>query len=180
MKRFTFGVLVLATVVSCAEAPARAPGSPTTTSGGSTIAEATEWMSKLCTIATDLRTGLWTSAKGTLPLRDGSRDQLDTAAQQVDETLDRLAVLPTPPMDGGKAATTQLRNELSDLRDALIGGRDDLDALPANASEQQVGQVMGEVWPRAAARAANPFSDITLSDAIRAAATGPTCTPYSL
>jgi len=136
-------------------------------------------MADLSATASDLRTGLWTSAKDTEPLRQRLRDQLDTAADEVDAALNELAAMPAAPVAGGDKALTQLSNDLTDLRDALVRGRDELDALPTDASEERVGQVIGKVWPDAAARAANPLTGATVSDAMRDAAAGPDCAPFS-
>ncbi len=87
--------------------------------------------------------------------------------------------MPAAPVDGGDTAVTQFSDELTDLRDALARGRDDLDALPTDAGEERLGQVIGKVWPDAAARAADPFAGVTVSDAMRDAATGPDCAPFS-
>jgi uncharacterized phage infection (PIP) family protein YhgE len=177
MTRLVLGLVALLIAASCARTPADT-ATPRTTKGTTSTA-ATEWMANLCTTATDLRTGLWTSTKDTAPLRQQLRDQLDTAADEVDAALNELAAMPAAPVDGGDTAVTQLANELTDLQDALIGGRDDLDALPTDASDEQVGQVVGKVWPDAAARAADPFAGVTVSDPMRDAATGPACAPFS-
>jgi hypothetical protein len=76
-------------------------------------------MADVCATATDLRTGLWTSAKDTAPLRQQLRDQLDTAADEVDAALTELAAMPAAPVDGGSTVVSQLGNELTDLRDAI-------------------------------------------------------------
>lgn len=49
--------------------------------------------------------------------------------------------MPAASVDGGDTAVTQLGNELTDLRDALVRGRDELDA--------------------------DPFAGVTVSDAMR-------------
>jgi hypothetical protein len=133
-------------------------------------------MTHLCTTAGDLRNGLWASASGGGPLRKRLHDQLDTAAGKVDTALDELSTTPDAPVPGDDTAVTQLGDELGELRDALVRGRDAQDALPADAGEDRLGQVLGAVWPQAAARAAKPFTGVTVSDAMRNAATGPDCT----
>lgn len=178
MSRLVLGLVALLFVASCARMPADST-KPRTTTEGRPSPGATEWMANLCATATDLRTGLWTSAKDTEPLRQRLRDQLDTAADAVDTSVTELAAMPPAPVDGGDTAVTQFSDELTDLRDALIRGRDDLDALPTDASEEQLGRVVGNVWPDAAARAADPFAGVTVSDAMRTAATGPDCAPFS-
>jgi hypothetical protein len=172
------GLVALVAIAGCARTPEDST-TPRTTAEGRTSPGATEWMADLCATATDLSTGLWTSAKDTEPLRQRLRDQLDTAADEVDVALNELAAMPAAPVDGGDKAVTQLGNELTDLRDALARGRDDLDALPTNAGEEQLGQVIGEVWPDVTARAADPFAEVTVSDAMRDAAAGPDCAPFS-
>jgi len=79
----------------------------------------------------------------------------------------------------GDTAVTQLGDELTDLRDGLVRGRAELDALPTDAGEERLGQVIGEVWPDAAARAADPFAGVAVSDAMRDAAAEPDCAPFS-
>lgn len=173
-------VLVLVAVVGTAGC-ARTPAAPTTppTADRTTAAGASEWMADLCATASDLRGGLWTSAEATGPLRQRLHDQLNTAAEEVDAALDALDAMPAAPVEGGDAAVTQLGDELTDLRDALVRGRGDLDALPADAGEDRLGQVVGTVWPRAAARAADPFAEVGISDAMRGAAAGPDCAPFT-
>ncbi|MFC4854620.1 hypothetical protein [Actinophytocola glycyrrhizae] len=178
MSRLVLGLVVLIAAASCTTTPADSTPPPTTTEGRPAPA-ATAWMADLCTTASDLRIGLWTSAKDTEPLRQQLRDQLDTAADEVDAALDELAAMSAAPVDGGDTAVTQLGNELTDLRDELVRGRDDLDELPTDASEKRLGQVVGKVWPNAAARAADPFTGVTVSDAMRDAAAGPDCAPFS-
>jgi hypothetical protein len=178
MSRLILGLVALLVAASCARTPTDST-TPRTTTEGRMSPGATEWMADLCATASDLRTGLWTSAKDTEPLRQQVRDQLDTAADEVDAALNELAAMPAAPVDGGDTAVTQLGDELTDLRDALVRGRDDLDALPTDAGEEQLGQVIGEVWPGAAARAADPFAGVAVSDAMRDAAAGPDCAPFS-
>lgn len=178
MSRLVLGLVALVAVASCAR-PLADSTTPRTTTEGRTSPGATEWMADLCATASDLRTGLWTSAEGTEPLRQRLRDQFDTAADEVDAALNELAAMPAAPVDGGDTAVTQLGNELTDLRDALIRGRDELGALPTDASEERLGQVVGKVWPDAAARAADPFAGVTVSAAMRDAAAGPDCAPFS-
>lgn len=178
MSRLVLGLVVLVAAASCTTPSADSTTPPTTTEGRPSPG-AVEWMADLCTTASDLRTGLWTSAKDTEPLRQRLRDQLDTAANEVDAALDELAAMPAAPVDGGDTAVTQLGNELTDLRDALVRGRDDLDELPTDSSEGRLGQVVGKVWPDAAARAADPFAGVTVSDAMRDATAGPECVPFS-
>ena len=178
MSRLVLGLVVLLVAAGCARTPADTT-TPRTTTEVRPSPGATEWVANLCATATDLRTGLWTSAKDTEPLRQRLRDQLDTAADEVDATLAELAAMPAAPVDGGDTAVTQLGNELTDLRDTLVRGRDELDALPTDASDERLGQVIGKVWPDAAARAADPFAGVTVSDAMRTAATGPDCAPFS-
>jgi hypothetical protein len=177
MSRLVLVLVALVVAAGCARTPADTTTPHTTedrTSSG-----ATEWMANLCTTASDLRTGLWTSAKDTEPLRQRLRNQLNNAADAVDAARNELAAMPAAPVDGGDTAVTQLGNELTNLRDALVRGRDDLDALPTDASDERLGQVIGNVWPDAAARAADPFAGVTVSDAMRDAATGPDCAPFS-
>lgn len=170
MRRLVVGLAVLVAATGCTtESPAAPPPA-----GGES------WMEDLCAAGADLRAGLWGSASGTEPLRQRLRGQLDTASGEVDTALDRLAELPPAPVDGGDTAVAELGDELTDLRDALVRGRDDLDALPAAAGEDQLGRVLGAVWPRAAARAADPFAGVAVSDAMKAAATGPDCTALPL
>lgn len=107
------------------------------------------------------------------------RDQLATAADEVDTALNELATMPVAPVDGGDTAVTQLGSELTDLRDTLVRGRDELDQLPRDASDERLGQVLGKVWPDAAARAGDPFRGVTVSNAMRDAATGPDCAAFS-
>ncbi|TDV51047.1 hypothetical protein [Actinophytocola oryzae] len=178
MSRLVLGVVVLLVAAGCARTPADTPTPPTTAEVRPSPG-ATEWMANLCAAATDLRTGLWTSAKDTEPLRQRLRDQLGTAADEVDATLSELAAIAAAPVDGGDMAVTQFGNELTDLRDALVRGRDELDALPTDASDERLGQVVGKVWPDAAARAADPFAGVKVSDAMRDAATGFDCAPFS-
>lgn len=178
MNRLVLGLVALIVAASCARTPADST-TPRTATEGRTSPGATEWMADLCATASDLRTGLWTSAKDTEPLRQRLRNQLDTAADEVDAALDELAAIPAAPVDGGDTAVTQLGNELTDLRDALVRSLDELDELPTNASEGRLGQIVGEVWPDAAARAADPFAGVTVSDAMRDAAAGPDCAPFS-
>lgn len=177
MSRLILGLVVLIAVASCTTTPAE-PASPPTTEGRPAPG-AVSWMADLCSAASDLRTGLWGSAKDIVPLRQQLRDQLDTAADEIDATLDELAAIPAAPVDGGDTAVTQLSSKLTDLRNALVRGRDELDALPADASDESLGQVVGKVWPKAAARAADPFAGVPVSDAMRNAATGPDCAPFS-
>lgn len=179
MSRLVLGLVALLVAASCAKTPADSTTTPRATTEGRPSPEATEWMADLCATATDLRTGLWTSTKDAEPLRQRLRDQLDTAADEVDAALNELAAMPAAPVDGGDAAVTQLGDELTDLRNALVRGRDELDALPTDASEERLGQVVGKVWPDAAARAADPFAGVTVSDAMREAAAGPDCAPFS-
>ncbi|MGB3442310.1 MAG: hypothetical protein WBA97_26510 [Actinophytocola sp.] len=177
MSRLVLGLVVLVAAASCTTSADSTM--PRTTTEGRPSPGAAEWMADLCTTASDLRTGLWTSAKDIEPLRQQLRDQLDTAAGEVDAALDELAAMPPAPVDGGDTAVTQLGNELTDLRDALVRGRDELDALPTDASEQRLGQVLGKVWPDAAVRAADPFAGVMVSAAMRDAAAGPDCAPFS-
>ena len=177
MIRLVLGLVVLLAAASCATSADTT--TPRTTTEGRPSPGAKEWMADLCATASDLRTGLWTSAKDIEPLRQQLRDQLDTAVDEIDAALDELAAIPAAPVEGGNTAVAQLGNELTDLRDALVRGRDELDALPADAGEERLGQVVGEVWPDAAARAADPFAGVTVSDAMRDAAAGPECAPFS-
>ncbi|HEY7595113.1 MAG TPA: hypothetical protein VH969_18315 [Actinophytocola sp.] len=175
MRRPAIGLLVLVAVAvsGCAGTQAAPTASPATDLRVS--AGATEWMTDLCTIAGDLRNGLWASATGDGPLRKRLHDQLDTAAGKVDTALGELRTMPDAPVPGGDAAVTQLGDELGELRDALVRGRGALAALPADTGEDRLGQALGAVWPQAAARAAKPFTGVTVSDAMRNAATGPDC-----
>jgi hypothetical protein len=174
MRRPAIGLLLLVTVSGCAGTPETPTASPTI--DVTVPAGATEWMTDLCTTAGDLRNGLWASATGDGPLRRRLHDQLDTAASKVDTALGELRTMPDAPVLGGDTAVTQLSDELGELRDALVRGRGALDALPADTGENRLGQVLGAVWPQASARAAKPFTGVTVSDAMRNAATGPECT----
>jgi hypothetical protein len=175
MSRFILGLVALLVVASCAKTPAESTKS---TSEANPSPDAAEWMADLCATATDLRTGLWASAKDTGPLRQRLRGQLDTAAGAVDTSLAELAAMATAPVDGGDEAVAQLSDELTDLRNALIGGHDDLDALPANAGDEALGRVLGNVWPAAAARAADPFAGVTVSAPMLDAAVASDCAPF--
>lgn len=127
----------------------------------------------LCKDCGRLRNGLWARALG--PLRKRLHDQLDTAAGNVDTVLDELSTTPDAPVAGGDTAVTQLGDELDQLRDALVRGRDALDALPADADEDRLGQVLGAVWPPAARAGGEAVTGVAVS-AMRNAATGPDCT----
>jgi hypothetical protein len=178
MRRLLLGLVVLVVTTACAETPTDPTTSPITPEARIPTG-ATVWMADLCTIASDLRSGLWASATGTGPLRQRLRDQLDTATAKVDAALEKLAAMPGTPLEGGDTAVTQLNDELAEVRDALARSRSDLDTLPRNASDNRLGQVIGAVWPRAAARAADPFAGIAVSDAMRSAATTADCAAFS-
>jgi hypothetical protein len=52
-----------------------------------------------------------------------------------------------------------------------VDGRQSLTALPPNASESDVGRVMGTVWPKVASLAGARLAGVVLTDAMKAAAT---------
>ncbi|OLF11988.1 hypothetical protein BLA60_08105 [Actinophytocola xinjiangensis] len=136
-------------------------------------------MADFCTTASELRTGLWSSGAGDGPLRERFQNQLDTAAQKVATTLDRLPSLSDSPVGGGDAAVAQFGDALGELHESLVRGRAALDALPENATEDQNATVVAQVWPRVAARAADPFTGVTVSAAMRTAADTSACAPFS-
>ncbi|MGB3440023.1 MAG: hypothetical protein WBA97_14860 [Actinophytocola sp.] len=68
-----------------------------------------------------------------------------------------------------------LISRLSDLHDDTVNGLESLTALPANATETDVGRVMGTVWPKVASLAGDPLAEIELTDAIKAAASDLSC-----
>lgn len=177
MRNLLLGLVLLVAAAGCSGTPVTAP-KPSAAGGTATVA-AQEWMTGLCATAGELRNGLWTSANGDGPLRQRLRGQLDTAAGAIDTALDALDATPTAPIEGADTAIGQLDDELTELRDALVRGLSAMDALPENADDEQVGQVLATVWPRAAARAADPFSGVSVSEAMRNAATAPGCAPFS-
>lgn len=177
MRNLLLGLVLLVAAAGCSGTPATSVD-PSTTGHTATVA-AQEWMANLCTTAGELRDGLWTSATGDGPLRQRLRGQLDTAAGVIDTALDTLAATPAAPIEGADAAIGQLNDELTELRDSLVRGLNAMDALPEDADDEQVGQVLATVWPSAAARAADPFSGVSVSEAMRNAATAPGCAPFS-
>lgn len=68
MSRLVLGLVVLVAAASCTTTPAGST-TPRSTTEGRPSPGATAWMTDLCITASNLRNGLWTSAKGTEPLR---------------------------------------------------------------------------------------------------------------
>lgn len=134
-------------------------------------------MTEFCTAVGDLRTSLWGSADGgTGTLRTRLESQLDTASTTLTTAANRLdTLLPDGSPSGGPAAVSALIGRLSDLHDDTVDGRKSLTALPPNATESDVGQVMGMVWPKVASLAGDPLAEVVLTEAMKAAATDLSC-----
>ncbi|GAB3447568.1 hypothetical protein [Actinophytocola sediminis] len=181
MSKLVIGVTVLVALVGCTGTPADSAPTPGTTesapetTGGTPAPGAVAWMTGFCTVASDLSRGIYTSSPDTDELRTSMLGQLENTASAIDAAIDRLAELPAAPVDGGDTAVSQFGDELTELRDALARGRDEIDALPTDADDGRLGQVFGTVWPTAAARAARPLTGVTVTDAMRGAATDITC-----
>jgi hypothetical protein len=133
-------------------------------------------MTEFCTAVGDLRTSLWGSANGgTGPLRTRLESQLDAASTALTTATNRLDTLPEGSPSGGPAAVSTLTSRLNDLHDDTVAGRESLTALPPNATESDVGQVMGTVWPKVASLAGTPLAEVEITDAMKTAATDVSC-----
>lgn len=151
----------------------------------SASASSVAWMDRFCTIAGDLRTALWGSAAdpgggpgNPAALRDSFDSQLSAAAGALGAAVDQLDTLPADRPPGGAEAAAELSHQLSALRDSIATGQQSLAALPSNASEPDLGRVMGSVWPGVAAKAAKPFDGVPVTEDLKAAAKGPACLAY--
>jgi len=168
--------LVLLFAAGCAESagPARS-GAP-----GPASATDVAWMEGFCTVVDDLRTGLWGSPVDPGPgdvaaLRESLGTGLSGAADALGVAVDGLDSLPDKPPAGGAEAVSGLDDRLTSLRDSVVTGQDSLAALPPDATEQDVGGVLAEVWPKVAARAGKPLEGVAVSGEMKAAASSPVC-----
>jgi hypothetical protein len=171
------GVTALAVAVTfmagCGAATTSTPRSGTATPAPQA---SVTWMTEFCTAVGDLRASLWGSADGgTGTLRTRFESQLDAASTVLTTATDRLDALPDDSPSGGPAAVSTLAGRLGDLHDATVDGRESLTALPPNATESDVGRVMGAVWPEVASLAGDPLAEVVLTDAMKAAATDLSC-----
>jgi hypothetical protein len=138
------------------------------------------WMTEFCTIATDLRTALWASAADPdsgdpATLRQNFDAQLSAAAEALQTAMNRLDGLPPNPPPGAADAATDLDGRLNTLSDTVRTAQRSLAALPPAATEPDLGEVMGTVWPSVAARAGKPLDGVTVTADMKTAATNPTC-----
>lgn len=74
---------------------------------------------------------------------------------------------------------TGLRGRFDSLRAVAVEGKEKMDALPDGSSEQAVGAVMGEAWPKVVAVNGAPFKDVELTQAMKDAGRSATCTMMS-
>jgi hypothetical protein len=133
-------------------------------------------MTEFCTVVGDLRTSLWASANGgTGTLRTRLDAQLAAASTALTTATTQLGALPEAPPSGGPAVVSTLVGRLTDLHDDTVDGRKSLTALPPNATDADLGQVMGTIWSKVASLAGNPLERIALTDAMKAAATDLAC-----
>lgn len=133
-------------------------------------------MTEFCTAVGDLRTSLWSSAdSGTGALRARVESQLDTASTALTTATARLEPLSDDSPSGGPAAVSALIGRLSDLHDDTVNGLESLAALPPDATEADVGRLMGTVWPKVASMAGDPLAEVELTDAMKAAASDLPC-----
>jgi hypothetical protein len=170
-------VLALLFGAGCAESVG-----PAARSGAAGPAPASDvaWMEEFCTVIGDLQTGTYGSAADPGPgdaatLRESLSADLSGAAEALEVAADRLGSLPDDPPTGGSEAVAELDNQLTGLRDSVVTGQDTLSALPQDASEQELGAVMAEIWPRVAARAGKPLDGVAVTDHMKAAAGSPAC-----
>jgi len=138
------------------------------------------WMKEFCTVVGELQTGMFGGAADPGPgdaatLRDSLGADLSGAADALGVAADRLGSLPNDPPAGGSEAVAELDDQLAGLRDSVVTGQDTLAALPPDASEQDLGAVMADVWPRVAARAGKPLDGVAVTDDMKAAAGSPAC-----
>jgi hypothetical protein len=138
------------------------------------------WMDEFCTVVDDLRTGLWGSPVDPGPgdaaaLRESLSSGLSGAAEAFGVAVDRLGSLPEDPPAGGSEAVAELDDQLTGLRDSVVTGQEKLAALPPDATEQDLGRVMAEVWPSVASRSGKPLDGVPLTGDMKVAATSPAC-----
>jgi len=134
------------------------------------------WMTEFCTAVGELRTSLWNSANGgTGALRIRLESQLDAASTALTTATSQLDALPSGSPSGGPAAVSTLIGRLSDLHDDTVNGLESLTALPPNATETDIGRVMGTIWPKVASMAGDPLAEVELTDAMKAAASDVPC-----
>lgn len=171
MIRGAAAFVVTATFTAgCGDATTSPPRASTATPASVT------WMTEFCTAVGDLRTSLWSSADdGTGTLRIRLESQLDSASAALTTATTRLDALPDGSPAGGPAAVSTMIGRLNDLHDDTVDGRKSLTALPPNATESDVGRVMGTVWPEVASRAGDPLAEVVLTNAMKAAATDVSC-----
>lgn len=98
---------------------------------------------------------------------------LGTASDSLANSVRRLDDLAPSPVDGADQVARQLSEKFADLKDDVNAAKGKVDALPDGSTANEVGAVMGTVWPQVAATNANPFKDTEITPAMRAAGGSP-------
>jgi hypothetical protein len=88
----------------------------------------------------------------------GQREWWHRTVARLTTAANRLDALPDGSPSGGPAAVSSLLGRLNDLHDDTVAGRESLTALPPNATESDLGHVMGTVWSKVASLAGDPLA----------------------
>lgn len=170
-----------AALSGCGEGPAgagQASGSPTAAEGTASPA-ATEWMDRFCGVVHEFHqtSVVVETAEGELAdpeaLRQELRSRLDAAIDGIPVVVEKLESLGAAPVAGGDEAAAGLAGRFRELETLFTTARDRLVALPAEATEPEIGRAVAEAMPELGRLLSNPYQGAEVTQAMRDAGAEP-------
>ncbi|HCT81736.1 MAG TPA: hypothetical protein DGT23_35185 [Micromonosporaceae bacterium] len=164
------------------EPPASSPVTTrTSTNASPPPAGDVAWMDGLCGIVGDLQRAIWAappeqSASNGPELKRFASMMLGAASDSLTDAVRRLGGIGPSPVDGGDRLARELSGKFSDLKKDVDDAKNKVDALADDTTEEEVGGVMGTVWPKVTAMNGDPFKDFGITSAMRTAGRSLACT----